>query len=134
MESKKFDQWCILEVMGHQKFAGRVSEEIIAGSAFVRIDIPTVGDQPGFSKLFGASSIYCFTPTTEAIARAIAERLQNRPIEIYDLPEEWRDKIRQPRLTAGQDAKCGHGDDHEFDDDEPRGPMGTIRDNSPQIS
>ena len=44
MESTKengFKQWAILELMGHRRLAGLVSETTLAGGAFLRIDVPS---------------------------------------------------------------------------------------------
>ncbi len=84
-ETRKFDSWAIVEIMGHQRYAGHVTEETIGGCAFVRVDVPAVGDQAAFTKLFGQSSIFCITPVSEEIGRAAAARQQARPIEIYGL-------------------------------------------------
>ncbi|MDD2657785.1 MAG: hypothetical protein PHD04_03970 [Candidatus Pacebacteria bacterium] len=47
----KFDEWAIIDLFGHQKIAGRVSEQQIGGASFVRVDVPL---EPPFTKLFGA--------------------------------------------------------------------------------
>lgn len=91
----KLDTWGIVEVMGHKKFAGRISEHVIASSALVRVDVPavTVGEGktvPEFSKLIGVGSIYCITPTTEAVARkaaAVLAKYESDPLPVY-IPEE----------------------------------------------
>jgi hypothetical protein len=106
MDQPKFDQWCIVEIMGHQKYAGRVTEQPIAGSAMLRIDIPAGKTQPAFSKLFNVSSVYALTPTTEELATAVAASLSHAPIGVYDLPESMQAKLRapsQPRLPAFDD-------------------------------
>ena len=99
-QSNQFDEWAILEIMGHQKFAGRVSEAVVAGTSFVRIDIPAIDGQDAFTKLFGGGSIYSITPTTEELATALAQTFQQRPVAHYDLPDEWKQKLRQPLLEA----------------------------------
>lgn len=38
--SEAYEGWAILELMGHRKLAGYLSEQTIGGSAFVRIDVP----------------------------------------------------------------------------------------------
>jgi hypothetical protein len=40
MEEDIFKTWAIVEVMGHQTFAGFVQEQVIAGTAMLRIDVP----------------------------------------------------------------------------------------------
>jgi histidyl-tRNA synthetase len=80
-----FDQWAIVDVMGHQRYVGRVTEEVIAGCGFVRIDIPAVEGEPAWTKLVGTSSIYAITPVEKDIAMALAARSRKRPVEAYEL-------------------------------------------------
>ena len=117
-DKASLDEWCIVDIMGHQKFAGRVSEQNIAGTALLRIDIPARGEQPAFTKLFGMSSVYAITPTTEELATAIASKLRQVPIGIYDLPESMQAKLRAPALTGGSigyDRNDEYEDDHDDD-------------------
>lgn len=80
---KKFDCWAVVEVMGHQRYAGRVSEQAIGGCAFVRVDVPAVEDRLAFTKLFGQGSIFCITPCSEAVARQQAAQCYDRPVTVY---------------------------------------------------
>jgi hypothetical protein len=98
---QKFESWAILEVMGHQKFAGLVTEETIAGTAFIRIDIPAADGKPKFTKLFGGSTIYCLTPVTEDVARAFAAKLRTEPITKWDIPDDWIPKLNDAPLLEG---------------------------------
>lgn len=79
------DGWGIVEIMGHRRFAGRLSEETVAGAGFVRIDVPECEGRAAFTKLFGPSAIYAITPTDEASARAAAAAFRERPVEVYGL-------------------------------------------------
>ncbi len=85
-ESKdlKFEHWCVVELMGHQRIAGLVTEQNLFGGALMRVDVPEVEGRPGFTKFFGASSIYAVTPVEETVARAMAKSFDTRPVE------EWR--------------------------------------------
>ncbi len=78
------DAWAIVEVLGHNLFAGKVSEHVIGGAGFIRVDVPELPERrckrkwsyqdeevedvipavPAFTKLIGASSIYAITPCT----------------------------------------------------------------------
>lgn len=110
--SEKFEQWCILEIMGHNRFAGLVSEQTIGGASFVRIDIPATKNGPAFTKMFGAGSIYCISPCTEEVARLMAESIRNQPLSVYDLPADIQAKIRQPALAGpGELWRDGERDD-----------------------
>lgn len=82
-ESETFDYWAVVEVMGHQLYAGRVSEQAIGGCAFVRVDVPAGGERLPFTKLLGQGSIFAITPCSEEAARAVAAQCVSRPIEIY---------------------------------------------------
>lgn len=97
--AEKFEQWCILEIMGHNRYAGLVSEQSLGGSSFVRIDVPECNGQAAFSKLFGAGSIYCITPVTEEVARMTAEGLRQTPLQVYDFPAEVRERLQRPAIS-----------------------------------
>lgn len=84
-ENLTFEQWAILELMGHVKLAGRVTEEEHFGAKLGRIDIPTA-DGNFTTQYFSGGSIYRLTPTTEEIARHIARNNQPRPVQVWELP------------------------------------------------
>lgn len=75
--------WAIIEVMGHRTYAGRVTEQRIAGAGFVRIDIPEVGGKGGTTKMLGTSSIFALHLTTEEIARSYVERGHEQAIDAF---------------------------------------------------
>lgn len=83
MADNGFDSFCIVELFGHQKLAGRVSEQVIAGQAFVRVDVPETTRQPAFTRLFGTGAIYSMTPISEDLARQAAERIWVEPLSVY---------------------------------------------------
>lgn len=113
-DTEKLDLWAVLEIMGHQRFAGRVSEQVVAGIALVRVDVPEVIDRgekvPGFSKLFGGSSIFCITPVDEDTARMAALNFRSRPLETFHFVQPQR----QPALPYD-----GGDDDEDYYDEEP---------------
>lgn len=84
-ESPEFRQWAILELLGHVKVAGLVTEEEHFGVKLGRIDIPRENGE-FTTQLFSGSSIYRLTPTTEAIARSVAARNQPTPAHRWELP------------------------------------------------
>lgn len=92
--SEKFEQWCIVDLFGHTRLAGMVTEQTIGGQSFVRVDIPQTTKQAAFTRLFGSGAIYAINPVSESVAKAMAESLQVVPISAWDLPEEIRNKIR----------------------------------------
>lgn len=123
MENQKLldqDTWAVVEVMGHNTFAGKVSEQVIGGTAFIRVDVPELAETkevqygneytypavPTFTKIIGASSIYAITPCTEEIAREIAKRKRSKPVEIFNLA-----------VTSKRLAIAGHVSQDDEDDD-----------------
>lgn len=82
-EPKQFDHWAIVEIMGHSRYAGRVSEQAIGGCAFVRVDVPAVDGREAFTKLFGPSAIFCITVCSEEVATVAAQQCQAKPVTIY---------------------------------------------------
>lgn len=101
-----FDSWAIVDVMGHQRFIGRVTEQVIAGQGFIRVDVPDVeGEDPGaisFTKVMGAKSIYMIEPVSKETALAMCKR--GKQLSIGQRFEQQQ----QPRLI----------DHDDFDDDE----------------
>jgi hypothetical protein len=99
--AEKFDCWAIVEVMGHQRYAGKVTEQSIGGCNFVRVDVPAIpaetkGEgvdrvvikegQAEFTKLLGQASIFAITPVAEEVARHVAARIMAAPVHVYELP------------------------------------------------
>ncbi len=103
MSEEKFEQWGVVEIMGHQRVAGKVTEQAVGGTAFVRVDVPESDGRPAFTKLYGSGAIYAISITSEETARAIAARLQQAPISVWDardmVEKDWLVK-QQPALTA----------------------------------
>lgn len=87
--SQLFDAWAIIELFGHQRIAGRVSEQTIGGGNMIRVDVPAVGKAPAFTRFYGAAAIYSITPTSEEVAKVVAQSIRAAPITIYlpDLPQ-----------------------------------------------
>jgi hypothetical protein len=91
VQVEKFDEWAFVEIMGHKRYAGKVSEQAIGGASFVRIDVPEVvlldGETlPAFTKFFGAASIYCISPCTKQTALVFAASIGAQSIARYSVP------------------------------------------------
>lgn len=98
----EYEGWAILELMGHRKIAGRVSEVTVAGTQLIRVDVPGA-EETVVTQYYGGSAIYCMTPCDEAAAR---ETLNYG----YGLPEPVVLALSKPEPDV--DAE-----DAEFDDD-----------------
>jgi uncharacterized RmlC-like cupin family protein len=100
--AEKFEAWGIVELMGHQRAAGRLSEQTIGGANLLRVDIP---HGEGFRTAFyGSSAIYAVHITDETIARAAASAHGTRPTYAYEVSDELR-KLAAPRSPASYAAQ-----------------------------
>ena len=77
--------WVILELMGHGRRAGLLTEQQIGGVTFLRIDVPSENG-PGASQFYSVPAVYCITPTTEETARRVATITRVAPVELWELP------------------------------------------------
>lgn len=125
-EKQGFKQWCIVELFGHQKIAGFCTEENIAGTNMLRVDVPETKSQPAFSRFFGSAAIYAINPVDEITATMAAASIQAAPVTVWQ-GEAFAKKFMdsKPALPAGShymdladadDAKEDDMPDFEFDD------------------
>jgi len=109
---ERFDEWAILELMGHRKLAGKVSEATLAGGAFIRIDVPGA-EADVATQFYSPNAVYCITPTTEDVARRFAAGCRPHPVsrwELAGLPEEASSPSRElddPDLDEEIDRQDG---------------------------
>jgi hypothetical protein len=90
--------WTILELMGHRRLGGLVREDTLAGAKVLRVEIP---DGDGFTtQFYGGGALYCVTPTTEELARAVAARNRPAPVHRWELP------AAPPQATVIDDDDC----------------------------
>lgn len=83
---ESFADWCIIELMGHQRIAGYVTEETIAGAALLRVDVPECPGHTAYTRYIGSSAVYALTPVSEEVARAAAASFRPRPVDRWELP------------------------------------------------
>jgi hypothetical protein len=95
-DGTEFEGWAIVEILGHRRLAGYVREVELAGTGMLRLDVPErpwEDIDPGepftdvhATQFYSPSALYCLTPTTEEIARGLAQRLQPSPVARWELP------------------------------------------------
>lgn len=86
-EKNGFDGWAIVELFGHAKIAGLCSEQPLAGTNMLRVDVPTLDGRPAFTRFFGGGSIYAITPTDERTALIALSHIQPRPVDRWVVPD-----------------------------------------------
>ncbi len=113
-QQAKFEGWAVVEIFGHQRYAGYVTTEVYGQAVLFRVDVPPLEERErvakhyeyaagkdippgstvketavqGYTKLFGAGAIYAITPCSqEAAVKAVAE-MQSRKLTIVQLAPE----------------------------------------------
>lgn len=99
MKDDKFEIWALVELMGRQRIAGKTSEQVIAGSGFLRIDVPETASNPAFTRFISPNSIYAINPITEEVARQYVDSLNVKPIDSWDI-HAFMEKAKQRQLPS----------------------------------
>lgn len=102
---EKFEAWGLLELFGHQRLAGKLSDQTIGGVHFLRIDVPQVGDVPPYTRFFTQGAIYGMTVTTEDVARRLAASMRATPVSAYEL------RAAEPARQLAHDADNDRDED-----------------------
>jgi hypothetical protein len=107
----ELETWAIIEVMGHQRYAGFVRQVPMGGAVMIRVDVPALPEKqdkytyydydrggaavektrtlpavPTFTKFLGVAAIFAITPCTEEVARAAVERMRAVPAAELSMP------------------------------------------------
>ena len=101
-EGLQTERWAVVALMGHRQVAGRVSEELFAGTPMCRVDIP-LADGTFSTRLFGGSALYEITFVEEPVARAVAGRDPAHPIGAWS--------VRSLGLLPAPEPPFGESDD-----------------------
>lgn len=84
-EQPQFDEWCVVELFGHQRTAGRIRPAVFP-AGHVRLDVPATDGHEAMTQILNPSSVYRMTPTTEEIATAVAANCRPTPVQRWELP------------------------------------------------
>lgn len=75
-----------MELFGHQKLSGKLSEQTIGGVHFIRIDVPAVEGEPAYTRFFTQGAIYGRTVLIEGIVTKLVGYLRAKPVQAYEVP------------------------------------------------
>ncbi|HEU4344076.1 MAG TPA: hypothetical protein VFU31_21180 [Candidatus Binatia bacterium] len=67
--TEALDLWAMVEIFGHTKVAGRLTERKIGVNVMLQVDVPKGDKEFSHSRLFGPAAIFSINPTTEAWCR-----------------------------------------------------------------
>ena len=119
-QRESFGEWVLLELMGHRRLAGYLTEQELAGQGFLRLEIPgetrydAKGEEHGSggaTQYYSPSAVYAIHPIAEDLARQLATKMRPEPVTRWDLPA----------LPAPQDnpaENLGFGVTDNLDDDD----------------
>jgi len=104
----KFDSWALVELFGHQRIVGHVTEQAIGGASFIRVDVPDANGAARFTRMYGAAAIYAINPIDRETAIQLAQRVDAEPVKPYELPQ-----IPERLSVTAASESCGpdEGDD-----------------------
>lgn len=89
MTEQKFESWALVELFGHQRIVGRVTEQSVGGCSFVRVDV-LKEDGSFYTRLLGNGAIYAINPMGEDEARVLAKSLAQKPVYAWEVESEMR--------------------------------------------
>lgn len=112
-----FAEWCIVELFGHQKFAGHLTQADWP-PGFGRLEIPATDGHGPATQLINPASIYRLTPTTEDIALRVAASCRPKPVSRWEL-EPTRPAIPEATMQPSDYGLSYDNADVDDDDDEP---------------
>lgn len=81
-----FEGWAVIEVLGHRRLAGYVTDVAMFGTAMCRIDIPGEDGATLGTQYYSGNSLFSVTPCSEEVARAVAKQNQPRPVQTWEMP------------------------------------------------
>ena len=134
-----FEGWAIVEVFGHQRYAGFVTTEAFGQAVLFRVDVPPLEEREritkhfgydddgksippgstvkenavqGYTKFFGPGAIYAMTPCTQETAQKAVESMQPRKVSVVSLAPEAVAGVLPSRFADSDDDD----DESDFDD------------------
>jgi hypothetical protein len=125
MTETTFDEWAVVELLGHRRLAGRVREVQLAGAGFLRLDIPATPGHGEQTQFIAPGSVYALHPVAEDVAVAFAGKVRTPPVHRWELARDPWDVDQQAEREEQLDAaEVAHGDDEDLpgddaDDEEP---------------
>lgn len=124
-------QFAIVELFGHQRVAGKISQQTFGGASFVRVDVPEIEAQEreyvdgrgyvtsvrtiqAHTRSFGGGAIYAINWCDETTAQIAARAIKHEPLSPYSvksaidaLPDDQRHRLltssRKPDLIREDD-------------------------------
>lgn len=102
----QFDEWAIVELFGHQKIAGHVTQAPIGD--MLRVDVHESEDSILYTRFINPKAIYAINPVSSEVAILVGKQFAQPPVSRWDLQD----------ILPKQVALPSHDDEKPFDDDD----------------
>ena len=93
------DCYALIELFGHQRIVGKVTQQVVGVAALLRVDVPDLiknGEvvRKGFTRFYGPSAVYSLTPIDENAVRDLLPMISGQPVKEWEYrfasrEEEW---------------------------------------------
>jgi len=83
-EQPEIKSWALLELFGHQRIVGFLSQQAFGTGVLFKVDVPDLLKdgkkvRDGFTRYFGISAIYSITPVDEQTVRSMLPSIDGTP-------------------------------------------------------
>lgn len=85
MSDTTTEEWAIVELFGHIRTAGRISEVERFGGKMMRLDVPGADGEIAATQYLGNAALYRVTVTSEQLARQVAQLGRPEPVHRWEL-------------------------------------------------
>ena len=84
--SNELKSWALVELFGHQRVVGFLSQQSFGSGVLFRVDVPDLTSsgktiREGFTRYFGLGAIYGITPISEEMVRKLLPSIDGTPGE-----------------------------------------------------
>jgi len=83
-EPESLKSWALVELFGHQRIVGFLSQQTFGTGVLFRVDVPDSLKEgkvlrAGFTRYFGLAAIYSITPMAEEMVRQLLPSIDGTP-------------------------------------------------------
>ncbi len=101
------DTWAVVELFGHTRVAGKISNVSIAGCGFIRVQVPAHKNVPAYTRDIAPKAVYALNPCDEAAVMSALGHCSESPVvelcasDIYKrIREEMKTREAVPQLDC----------------------------------
>lgn len=104
-ENEQKEMWALVELFGHQRIAGKVTQAELGSGELIRVDVPAVGARAPLTKFYNVKAIYGITPVDQATCEIMARDIRAEPISVYSVQSE----LQRLALFGGDEKEAELG-------------------------